>query len=227
MKHLQPTRWELIGLRVQRFSAPEVLLLLLALLLFVGPVVIIAKGIFTSNAYRDAVESALSAAWGTLISSLIVGLLIFRFQRRIERTKFIQEVAREVNRIMASQTAWIVREPNSSQQQEKSSSLLHAVDFRYAVGKLKWPSDPKALVCDQSEVHSIKPFHLAAHFPLERKHAKGIKFPGLLYDMGIVEDRSGPRKLDSGAGYDKPEESRSQCPRNAVRSVRNLKPRWA
>lgn len=131
---------------------------------------------YSGGEYSKNVCEALAAAWGTLLASLIVGFLIFSFQRRVEKAKFVQSIGDKVASIMCDQTAWLIMPIKGEQK-------AVPVDFRYAVGKVKWDSDPKELVCDKTDKHKTQVFHAAAHLPLDKKIELGINYPGLIYQM--------------------------------------------
>jgi len=125
--------------------------------------------------YLNIIESL----FGSLIGAVIAGLVIFLFQRRIERAKFLQSYSDSMNKVMADGTAWVVHGFFSE------APSVEPVDFRYAIGKHPWPFDPAEIVpCEGKD----KPFHLSRHLALQDRRRIKIQFPGLIYRISRDDD---------------------------------------
>lgn len=102
-----------------------------------------------------------------VISPAMIAAVLYQYQKRIERAKFISEITNRLSEIYGSQTAWRLE-----------NGRLHPVDFRYALGTFDWAPDPSA------PAQAGKRYHEIMRLPLARYSELKPDYFGLIYDLG-------------------------------------------
>lgn len=102
-----------------------------------------------------------------VVSPATIGAVLYQYQRRIERAKFVADITQQLGEIYGSQTAWRLE-----------GTELQPVDFRYALGTFTWAQDPAASTPDGLL------YHEKMRLPLDKYSGLKTDYFGLIYDLG-------------------------------------------